>query len=87
MNRKFYIDMFIEECGDVSGHCSSADFSCLLQLQLILNKKILDDTIAGIDALANIGNAVNNTANDAQYVTGPVLMQADCITGKQAILP
>ena len=41
----------------------------------------------GIDALANIGNAVNNTANDAQYVTGSKAMQADCITGKQAILP
>ena len=64
MNR--FNDMFIEECGDVSFAVRPKISPSALQL-ISPNKKILDDTIPGIDALANIGNAVN-TANDAQYV-------------------
>ena len=65
--RKFFIDMFIEQCGNapqvyVLRNCRFDDYNDILKTNV--NNKDIDQS------LNNIGNAVDQTANNAQYVVG-----------------
>lgn len=65
--RKFFIDMFIEECGDapqiyVLRNARFNDYDELLKTN-VNNKKIAEN-------LGNIANAVDQVVNNAQYVVG-----------------
>ena len=65
--RKFFIDMFIEQCGNapqvyVLRNCRFDDYNDILKTNV--NNKDIDQS------LNNIGNAVDQIANNAQYVVG-----------------
>ncbi len=67
--RKFFIDMFIEECGDapqvyVLRNCRFDDYDDILKTNV--NNKDIDE------GLGNIGAAIDQIANNPQYTVGAI---------------